>query len=54
MGLKISKYKILYLGWNNTMQQCRLGSDWLVSNFAEEEVAVLVDNKLSTSHMPLQ
>jgi len=29
------------------MQQYRLGSDWLVSNFAEKEVGVLVDNKLS-------
>lgn len=33
------------------MQQYRLGSDWLVSNFAEKEVEVLVDNKLSTRHV---
>ena len=33
------------------MQQYRLGSDWLVSNFAEKEVGVLVDNKLSMRHL---
>lgn len=33
------------------MQQYRLGSDWLVSNIAEKEVGVLVDNKLSMRHL---
>lgn len=31
------KGKVLHLGWSNTMQQYRLGLDWLESSFAETD-----------------
>lgn len=31
------KGKVLHLGWSYTTQQYRLGSDWLVSSFAERD-----------------
>lgn len=33
------KSKVLHLGWRNTMQQYRLGLDWLESSFAEKDPA---------------
>ena len=43
------KCKVLSLGSNNPLRQNRLGTDWLESRFAEKDLGLLVDTKLTTS-----
>lgn len=31
------KCEVLHLSWNNSMQQYRIGTDWIASNFAEKD-----------------
>lgn len=38
---------IQHLSRNNSMDQCRMGADWLESNSAESAQGVLVDMKLT-------
>jgi len=49
MKFKKSKYELLQLGWNNPMQQYRLGADWTESCFLGISLGVLVDINLDMS-----
>lgn len=43
------KHWVLRLGYNNPMQWCRLGEEWLENCFAEKDLGMLVDNQLNMS-----
>jgi len=43
------KYRVLHLVKNNCTHEYRLGDDMLESSCAEEDLSVLVDNRLTTS-----
>ena len=47
--MKVNKRKrqVLPLGRNSTRHQDRLGTKWLESSFAEVDLVVLIDTKLS-------
>ena len=41
------KYRILHLGRNSYMHQYRLGNDLLERSSAEEDIDILVDNRVT-------
>lgn len=49
MKLKNRKCKILHLGRNNAMHQYGLGANYLENSFAEKDLEVLVDMKVTTN-----
>lgn len=49
MKVNKSKCQVLCLKRNNTKHQDRLGAKWLESSFAEVDLVVLIDTKLSMS-----
>jgi len=49
MEFKTGKCKVLHLGRHSAVHQCRLGTKWLQSSLAEEDLKVLLDKKLNMS-----
>lgn len=49
MKLNKGKFKALHLGRSNSMYWYRLGTDCLESSFAEQDLGVILDNKLNMS-----
>ncbi|KAK4826468.1 LOW QUALITY PROTEIN: hypothetical protein QYF61_009195 [Mycteria americana] len=43
------KRRVPHLGWSNRMQQCGLGTDWVVISLAEKYLWVLVQKQLTTT-----
>jgi len=51
MRFNKGKYRILHLGRNNDMRQCRWGADLLERSSTEKDLGVLVDNRLAMSQV---
>jgi len=49
MKFNKDKCDVLHLGRNNLMHQYTLQANWLESSFAEKDLGVLVDKKLTMS-----
>jgi len=49
MKFNTGKCRVLHLGRNKPMHQCRLGADPLESSSVERDLRVLVDDKLTMS-----
>lgn len=53
MEFNNEKCQVLVLKRTNHMHQHRLGADWLEGIFAEKALGILMDKKLSTSHLEI-
>ena len=50
MRFNRNRYRVLHLGRNNHMHQCRLWADQLERSSVEKDLGVLVDNRLAVNH----